>query len=74
MDIWPRRIPHAFTQEKAWMRGFVVGDILPRDAQSILRVVHQRDNAVQRGLPLCDIAKEKPDWLRRIIAKSPSPW
>src|SRR5262249_7987576 len=38
----PRRFRHAFAHKKARMRRLVIGDVLPRDAQPILGVVHQR--------------------------------
>src|SRR6266545_7135329 len=40
-DVRSRRRFHAFAQVEARMRGLVVADVLPRDGETVLRVVHQ---------------------------------
>ena len=44
----PGRRFHTIAEMEAGMRRLVVADVLPRDAQAILRVVHERAQAVLR--------------------------
>src|ERR1044071_8757148 len=46
-DVRARRPLHPFADEEARVRGLVVGDVLPRDAQAVLRVV--REGVEARG-------------------------
>src|SRR6185295_829662 len=44
-DIRSRRIAHAAPDLERRVRGLIVGRVLPRDGDAVLRVVHQRVDA-----------------------------
>src|SRR4051812_25561670 len=46
---WALRLIHAFAEEKTGVRRLIVADVLPGDAESILRIVHERDEAMAGG-------------------------
>ena len=46
-DVRARRPLHPFADEEARVRRLVVGDVLPRDAQAVLRVVHEGVEALR---------------------------
>ena len=46
----PRRVLHALAEEEARVRRLVVGDVLPGHAEAVLRIVHQRVEAVSVGI------------------------
>jgi len=41
VDIWFRWGRHFVAEEEAWVRGFVVNDVLPGDPQAILWIVEE---------------------------------